>query len=188
MPVWWLRRRWKSILLTRELTQPSLGWSVLMQRSFIKVWKSSSMNERDFYCQLSEQLINNQFESQNLHARPKRLKDAEVLPQEQDANHSTVTILFPLISSSLVSHQPRDTRPIIPNICSRTTARVVILWQQTSVASANKNLDHWQGSKFGSAIIKPTKVCMSKHIMVHHPGMGAHPGSAKRAINYRQVI
>jgi len=134
-------------------------------------------NEREFFSRLAEQLIDNTFDTRDLRHRKSRSEAAR-----ESASHShTIPSSQQLIGTTPTKrHKKNHPKHLLQGrclVCRSLSTHVCRECQRNLGTTAQHQA--WICCSAG-------KVCMGRHIMVHHPDMVAH--APDDPIDYRRVI
>jgi len=152
-------------------------------RLFQGIRKGSEVDrsERRHFERVSELLIDNTFDTRSLRDRAKK-EVRTLVEQSANLSHTIPSTQQLLGTTPTKRHKKNHPKHLLQGrciICDALTTNVCRECQMNIGATSKKQL--WTCSKVN-------KVCMGKHMLATHPDMVAAPGSAKRAIDYNQVI
>jgi len=148
----------------------------------IRKGSTALCSERKFFERLSEQLIDNTFDTCNLRDRSTK-KGTRALAQHNPNLPPTVPSTQQLIGVTPTKrHKKNHPKHLLQGrccVCDALTTHVCRECQSNIGTMAKKQV--W-------ICDKPGHVCMGRHILAAHPDMVAPPAAAKRAIDYSRVI
>jgi len=146
----------------------------------IRQGSAANISERAFFERLSEQLIDNTFDTRQLrHQKRTRRDDVQQEPKQETYTIPSTRQLLGVTPTK--RHKKGHPKHLLQGRCGVCQSLATTVCRECQSGDPLARHQVWMCNK-------PDKVCMGRHIMAHHPDMVAPSGHAKRAINYNHVI